>query len=349
MGKRHQLQFYSNQWYPLPEVEPHDLSGRTVVVIGANVGLGLEAAKHFARMQPDRLIVACRSVKKCDDTAEEIRVATGFGRTAGYTVDLSVFSSVLDFAEKLEREQERLDIVVYNAAVATQEYVRTGDGYEQSMQVNDLSCMLLSVLLLPRMLETAKASGSTAPRPRLVVVSSETHHWVTPIQDALSSENLVEKYSDPGHCSQPGAMTLRYPLTKLLNVFFVRELAERLASAPIITCSVNPGFCKTLLARNLRLSVFAALRWWTYSSLVARTAEMGSRPIVWAAVSQSHREKALHGHFLSDMEVREESDFAVSKEGFMMQKKLWDEMVQALSQVSPRFKEIVDRYLPPPL
>ncbi|KAI0032010.1 short-chain dehydrogenase [Vararia minispora EC-137] len=348
MGKPNQLHFHTKQWYPLPEVEPRDLSGKTVVLIGANVGLGLEAAKHFARMQPTKLIIACRSIQKCEDTVEEIRTATGFSKITGYTVDLSVFSSVVEFAENLEREQERLDILVYSAAVATQIYNRTGDGYEQSMQVNDLSCMLLSILLLPCMMETAKTSAMTAPRPRLVVVSSGAHFLVTPSQDVLSSENVLEKYSDLDYCSQPGVMTIRYHLTKLLNVFFVRELAERLSGSPIIACTVNPGYCKTMLSRNVRVSGLAALRWWLYATLFARTAEMGSRTIVWAAVSESHREKALHGHFLSDMEVREESDFAVSKEGFAMQKKLWDEMIQVFSQVSPRFKEIVDRYFSSP-
>jgi retinol dehydrogenase-12 len=58
------LDFVIKQWSALPPVETADLSGKTVLVVGANVGIGLESSKHFARMQPARLIIACRSEAK---------------------------------------------------------------------------------------------------------------------------------------------------------------------------------------------------------------------------------------------------------------------------------------------
>ena len=70
MGRFSMLRFISDQWLTVPELEKQDLSGQTVLVVGANVGLGLEAAKHFAGMGPGKLILACRSIKKAEDAAK---------------------------------------------------------------------------------------------------------------------------------------------------------------------------------------------------------------------------------------------------------------------------------------
>ena len=58
------FQFLREQLATVPPVEHEDLSGKTVVVIGANIGLGFEGAKHFAKMNPDRLILGCRSKER---------------------------------------------------------------------------------------------------------------------------------------------------------------------------------------------------------------------------------------------------------------------------------------------
>ena len=64
MAKRSFLQFLREQWArPVPLVT-QDLTGKVVLITGANIGLGFEAAKHFASMNPERLIIACRSEAK---------------------------------------------------------------------------------------------------------------------------------------------------------------------------------------------------------------------------------------------------------------------------------------------
>jgi retinol dehydrogenase-12 len=70
MGKFTFLGFVRSQWMKLPTIERIDLSGRTVVVTGANTGLGFEAAKHFARMGPEHLVIVCRSKAKGEAAIE---------------------------------------------------------------------------------------------------------------------------------------------------------------------------------------------------------------------------------------------------------------------------------------
>jgi retinol dehydrogenase-12 len=64
MGKFTFLGFVRSQWTKLPPVQAVDLSQQTVVITGANVGLGFEAAKHFAKMKPKHLVIVCRSKSK---------------------------------------------------------------------------------------------------------------------------------------------------------------------------------------------------------------------------------------------------------------------------------------------
>jgi NAD(P)-dependent dehydrogenase (short-subunit alcohol dehydrogenase family) len=112
-------------------VEHVDLTGKTVVVIGANVGLGFEAAKHFASMNPKRLVLGCRSQEKGQAALQAIQ-ATGFKNAELSLVDLAQFASVSTFADNFIRDNAQIDILVYNAAVLLRHYSPSKDGWEES-------------------------------------------------------------------------------------------------------------------------------------------------------------------------------------------------------------------------
>ena len=80
MGQLTFLRLLQDQWWKVAPVEHVDLAGKTVVVIGANVGLGFEAAKHFASMNPKRLVLGCRSQEKGQATLQGKRPAFWWGR-----------------------------------------------------------------------------------------------------------------------------------------------------------------------------------------------------------------------------------------------------------------------------
>jgi retinol dehydrogenase 12 len=75
MGRIGFLQHVQNLWWNVAPVEHVDLTGKTVVIIGANVGLGFEAAKHFASMNPKRLVLGCRSQEKGQAALQGKRLA----------------------------------------------------------------------------------------------------------------------------------------------------------------------------------------------------------------------------------------------------------------------------------
>jgi retinol dehydrogenase 12 len=143
------FQMLRQQLATVPSVEYEDLSGKTVVVIGANIGLGFEAAKHFAKMNPDRIILGCRSKERGEAAAnsetnlllschsvshfiyKELKTETGYESAELWVIDLARISSVVNFAERFEKEGGRIDILLMNAAVAPFAGQQlTADGYE---------------------------------------------------------------------------------------------------------------------------------------------------------------------------------------------------------------------------
>jgi retinol dehydrogenase-12 len=108
----------------------------------------------------------------------------------------------------------------------------------------------------------------------------------------------------------------------VLNVLFVRELTKRLpANSPIIVTSVNPGFCKTQLARHVPFATRLSLM--IMAALLSRTAEQGSRNLVWAAVGGAGREFELRGAFVNMADIKEVSDYVLSEDGAVAQRRIW--------------------------
>jgi len=337
MAKGSFISFVCDQFTRVPPVLHTDLSARTVVVVGANVGLGLEATKHFATMKPARLILVCRSEEKGKTAIKDIETATGYSKAELYLVDLSSFASVDSLGAKFEQEGLTLDILVYNAGILMDKHEHTSDGWEPTLQVNALSAMLLSVLLVPSLLRAA--SVRTESHPRLVIVGSAVHYMAKFPKEILNSPDVLRKLNEPEFFGSGITMT-RYYQSKLLSLQIVRALADHLAHTPIIPVNPNPGYCYSGLRRNL--SPFAAALDKLMEKLLARTTEQGSRDLVFAAIGG---EDGLRGAYTNLASVAEPSDFVLSEAGQDMQKRAWAESVEILSAVSPAFKDIVDTHL----
>ncbi|KAG6808152.1 hypothetical protein H0H93_000509 [Arthromyces matolae] len=140
------------------------------MVIGANTGIGFEATKHFARMKPARLILACRSKEKGEAAIQRIQKETGYRAAELWIVDLSVFSSVIAFADAVEKDGGRLDIVVANAGIASLAYSVTTDGYESTLNVSPQTSSQLPLIIPYRF----PAAPSNAQNSERLHVASET-------------------------------------------------------------------------------------------------------------------------------------------------------------------------------
>ncbi|KAI6095373.1 short-chain dehydrogenase [Pisolithus sp. B1] len=331
MGKFSIVQYFREQWQALP-ICSGDVGLKVVGLVGSNVGIGLEASVHLARMKPRALFMTCRNEEKCERTREVLMERTG-DDGAGITLlplDLSSFDSVRAFAATFTadaRSDHGLNVLVAKAGTFVQEYTRTGDDWEVMFQVNYLSMVLLSILVLPHLV---RATSSESPS-RLVVVSSFGHFGVGKLKNAGQWKSVLETMNDKEFFNR--------------SIMFVRELAARLPSpTPVVACTVQPGFCRSNLFRDLdgkwHSRTFVSLASALFS---ARTSEQGSRTLVHAAVGDDGL--AMHGRYLSSCRVTEEDDYIFTPAGKAFSGRLWTETIDTLSKVDGRVPEIVKQYL----
>ncbi|BFZ63025.1 hypothetical protein YB2330_004137 [Saitoella coloradoensis] len=312
-----------------------DLTGKTAIVTGSNVGLGLESARHLASMNPAHLILAVRSVDKGEKAKADILNTTGYtGKLEVWHLDLSSFDNVRKFAERVERECNRLDILLENAGIASNAWNTTPDNWELTLQTNVLSTTLLALLLLPLLRRTVRSDPTSTPR--LILVGSEVHFWAKfPEQDA---ERPLAALNDQSRFLGQD----RYFISKLLDLIVARKIASVLRSSTfeedkkISVYCPNPGFCFSELGREDQSWGF-----YLFQQAIARTTEQGSRTFVWCAAAP---EAAGAGHdvfegvggekssgvFWSECKPREESDWILSEKGQAVSAKVWGEIKEVM-------------------
>jgi retinol dehydrogenase 12 len=168
-------QWLYSQFFVTPPHPTHDFTGQTVIVTGSNTGLGLEAARHFARLNCAKLILAVRTKSKGEEAKESILASTKHTTDCIEVWDLDLLStaSVKAFATRAQ-QLDRLDVLVENAGLLSPAtWTPTAEGTEITVQTNVISTFLLALLLLPKLRETAAKLKTV---PHLVIVTSEVHH-----------------------------------------------------------------------------------------------------------------------------------------------------------------------------
>ena len=167
--------FIYSQLFVTPPYPKANLAGQTFIVTGANVGLGHEAARHVTRMGAEKVIIAVRSLEKGDAAKKSIEESTGrTGVVDVWQLDLASYESVKAFAKRAQ-SLKRLDTIIENAGIATQEF-RTAEDCESTITTNVISTYLLALMVLPKLRETAQKFNVT---PYLTIVSSEVHGWTS--------------------------------------------------------------------------------------------------------------------------------------------------------------------------
>jgi len=213
-----------------------DQSGKTVIVTGANAGIGYETALALYE-KGAKIILACRDLQKANVAVNAIQKIASKGSVEVLHLDLSDFNSVKDAAETFKSNHTQLDLLINNAGVMVPPPSKTAQGFELQFGTNVLGHYAFTGHLYPLLKAT--------PQSRIVTVSSLVYRL-----GSIDYSNLkLEKDYDPNR---------EYAQSKLANLFFTNELQRRIEKAGdnILSVAAHPGATHTDLARNISADEF---------------------------------------------------------------------------------------------
>lgn len=256
------------------------------MVTGANSGLGFEAAKEFAALGADKVILGVRDLSKGAVAAKKLEESTGRSNVADvWELDMSSYNSIRAFASRIASELKHLDVAVLNAGVTNKQYIVGSEGWELTLQVNLLSTTLLGYLLLPSM-KTAPGSDLS----HLVFVTSENHRWLEDkdIPNTSSNARLLDAVNAAPQPPESWDGWLQNARSKLFLMYSMQSLAQ-LAKNPqgeiqTVVTSVCPGACKSELGRDFNDGAIGTRIFLTiFDLLFQKPAEIGARAYVLAS------------------------------------------------------------------
>jgi retinol dehydrogenase-12 len=252
----------------------NDLRGRTILITGANTGIGRTTALALGK-RGARLYLTARTEEKVRPVIEEI-AAAGNDEAFPLALELSDLASVRACAQKFLQTGDPLHVLINNAGLAGPGGL-TKDGFELTFGVNHLAHFLLTELLLDRL----KASAPS----RVVIVASKAHQRVSGIDFTKLREPTAHKTGFP-----------EYGVSKLANVLHARELAKRLEGTGVTTYALHPGVIATDVWRKVPWPLRQAAK------IFMKTAEEGAATTLYCATSE---EVASHsGRYYDDAKER---------------------------------------------
>ena len=231
--------------------------GKTVIVTGANTGIGYHMVKALASKGAN-VIMACRSLDKANTARTEILKAVPEASIVVEELDLADLGNIESFGQRITKNHGHIDTLINNAGVMIPPQSTTVDGFELQIGTNHFGHFALTSHLMPLL--------TVAPQPRVVTLSSIAH-WAGQIdlQDINGKEKKYDKWA-------------MYSQSKLANLLFALELDRKLkaAGSHIESFGSHPGYSNTDLQRY-------SLAWRCLNPVFGMKAAKGAAATLYAA------------------------------------------------------------------
>ncbi|KAK6544869.1 hypothetical protein TWF694_001549 [Orbilia ellipsospora] len=311
----------------VPAFPPNlDFTGHSILVTGANSGLGFASALHYLQLKASTLYLLVRSLEKGEQAKKELLADPLVQKNNPkadihiYQVDLASLDSLRSFSKKFFNEVQALNVAVLNAGVGYFNYNPTIDKMESTFQVNYLSNAILTSYLVPILKQSALTTGRPS---HLTIVSSMMQNRTSFGENTIpQSESVFDWFNDPKNMG-----VSRYGQSKILATAYANEAASRVDPAQVVVNSMCPGFVKTGFDVNSPGFIKYPMK--ILRSLLARSTEEGARAIVLATITGPEGS----GKFFTDGAVTPPASFLLTSEGQKFQKRMWDETQERLRAV----------------
>ena len=271
------------------------MKNRVCLITGATSGIGKATAIALAKIG-STVIINGKDEKRGEETIAEIKRISGNENVELMIANLSSLNEVRKFADRLKGKYDKLDILINNAAVFYTSRNLSIDGIEMQFAVNHLSHFLLTNLLL----ETLKKSNSA----RIINVSSNAHYQGRINFDDINFEKRYFGWTV-------------YCQSKLANVLFTYELADRLDPKQVTVNALHPGTVRTNIVGKYASFIYRL--GWNLQKPLMLPVEEGAKTSIYLASSEEV--KGITGLYFVKCKSQKSSEMSYDK---MLARKLWD-------------------------
>lgn len=205
------------------------MQNKIVLITGSTAGIGKATAVGLAK-QGYKLVIVGRDATKAQQAVDDIKALSNNNEVEYLIADLSSQKSVRQLAADFKAKYPRLDVLINNAGAVYNKLEYSVDGIEMQIAINHMAYYLLTMELLDFMKQTS-------PSGRIVNVASHSHYG-----GKLNFDDLYMTKSYRGYNM--------YERTKLCNVLFTMELAERLKGTNVTVNALHPGVVKTDIGKK---------------------------------------------------------------------------------------------------